>query len=219
VFVDIVKTFDGSQVAALVPSRVRLYRLNDAVDFGPRAFYRSHSRLSEEAGMGALIENGESGAVIMGTELPRQMIQRSPQVVDGIAEDAAPPFHVPHTAFCEAVDVLASAVPYFYSEEARVRPHDLGRRTGDFVELREVDLRSLDFDVDLVRKGLLPLPSSTHGGYLAVMSEDPDAQQTPTGHRIPVPTREDVFRDLRKVAKAPDPDSSDADGESGAEQE
>jgi hypothetical protein len=44
-------------------------------------------------------------------------------------------------------------------------------------------------------------------------------QETPTGHRIPVPTRGDVFRDLRKVAKAPEPDPSDADGESGAEQE
>lgn len=27
-------------------------------------------------------------------------------------------------------------------------------------------------------------------------------QETPTGHEIPVPTKEDVFRGLRKVAKA-----------------
>jgi hypothetical protein len=26
-------------------------------------------------------------------------------------------------------------------------------------------------------------------------------QSTPTGHKIPVPTRKDVFRDLAKVAK------------------
>ncbi len=30
--------------------------------------------------------------------------------------------------------------------------------------------------------------------------EDP-TQETPEGHTIPVPTREDVFRDLEKVAK------------------
>jgi hypothetical protein len=28
-------------------------------------------------------------------------------------------------------------------------------------------------------------------------------QQTPKGHKIPVPTREQVLRDLRKVAKPP----------------
>ena len=28
-------------------------------------------------------------------------------------------------------------------------------------------------------------------------------QKTPKGHKIPLPTREPVFRDLRKVAKRP----------------
>jgi hypothetical protein len=32
--------------------------------------------------------------------------------------------------------------------------------------------------------------------------EEP-AQETPRGHKIPVPTREQVLRDLRKVAKPP----------------
>ena len=54
------------------------------------------------------------------------------------------------------------------------------------------------------------------------MSEDEPLQQTPTGHEIPVPKREDVFADLRKVAKAQPPapdDDSDARDGSGAEQE
>jgi hypothetical protein len=34
------------------------------------------------------------------------------------------------------------------------------------------------------------------------MTEEKEAmQETPEGHTIPVPTREDVFRDLEKVAK------------------
>jgi hypothetical protein len=32
-----------------------------------------------------------------------------------------------------------------------------------------------------------------------------EVQQTPTGHTIPVPTREDVLRDFEKVAKAKPP--------------
>lgn len=32
-------------------------------------------------------------------------------------------------------------------------------------------------------------------------SEHEQEQQTPAGHTIPVPTREDVFRDLEKVAR------------------
>jgi len=36
------------------------------------------------------------------------------------------------------------------------------------------------------------------------MDEDKEpTQQTPEGHEIPIPTREDVFRDLEKVAKPP----------------
>ena len=41
-------------------------------------------------------------------------------------------------------------------------------------------------------------------------------QETKTGHKIPVPTRKDVMRDLAKVAKPAKP-SSPVDGESGAE--
>ena len=42
-------------------------------------------------------------------------------------------------------------------------------------------------------------------------------QQTPTGHEIPVPDREDVLADLRKVAKAkpPEPDEDDSDSDAG----
>jgi hypothetical protein len=43
-------------------------------------------------------------------------------------------------------------------------------------------------------------------------------QQTPTGHEIPVPTREEVLRDLGKVAKPKKP-SAPVDGESGAQGE
>lgn len=43
------------------------------------------------------------------------------------------------------------------------------------------------------------------------------SQETPTGHSIPVPSREDVFRDLRKAAKAPADDESVSEG--GAEDE
>jgi hypothetical protein len=32
---------------------------------------------------------------------------------------------------------------------------------------------------------------------------DEPTQETPRGHKIPVPTREQVFRDLEKVAKRP----------------
>jgi hypothetical protein len=35
--------------------------------------------------------------------------------------------------------------------------------------------------------------------------EESEVQQTPTGHTIPVPTREDVLRDFEKVAKAKPP--------------
>jgi len=43
-------------------------------------------------------------------------------------------------------------------------------------------------------------------------------QQTPTGATIPVPKRDDVFRDLLKVAKPPKPaDESADDGVGGAE--
>ena len=36
------------------------------------------------------------------------------------------------------------------------------------------------------------------------MPEDPEeTQYTPKGHEIPVPSREQVFRDLEKVAKKP----------------
>lgn len=40
--------------------------------------------------------------------------------------------------------------------------------------------------------------------------EDQETQETPQGHTIPVPKREDVFRDLEKVAK-PRRDESDDD--------
>jgi hypothetical protein len=41
--------------------------------------------------------------------------------------------------------------------------------------------------------------------------EEP-AQETPKGHKIPVPTRKQVFRDLEKVAK-PKPKKTGRDGE------
>ena len=40
--------------------------------------------------------------------------------------------------------------------------------------------------------------------------KDEPVQETPAGETIPVPTREDVFRDLEKVAKP----KGSADGES-----
>jgi hypothetical protein len=45
---------------------------------------------------------------------------------------------------------------------------------------------------------------------------DEPTQETPKGAEIPIPTREEVFRDLGKVAK-PRKDRSPADGESGPE--
>lgn len=33
------------------------------------------------------------------------------------------------------------------------------------------------------------------------MTDEEPTQETPEGHTIPVPTREDVLRDLEKVAK------------------
>lgn len=52
------------------------------------------------------------------------------------------------------------------------------------------------------------------------MSEtDEPVQGTPTGAEIPIPTRADVFRDLRKVAKAPVDDESDEGAGSAGEQE
>lgn len=39
--------------------------------------------------------------------------------------------------------------------------------------------------------------------------EDEATQETPKGHTIPVPTREDVFRDLEKVAKPERPEGED----------
>ncbi len=45
------------------------------------------------------------------------------------------------------------------------------------------------------------------------MSETEPQQRTPQGETIPVPTRGDVLRDLRTVAKAPQPPSdTDAGG-------
>ncbi len=46
---------------------------------------------------------------------------------------------------------------------------------------------------------------------------DDETQETPQGETIPVPTRADVFRDLRKVAK-PNKPKSDT-GESGPQEE
>jgi hypothetical protein len=49
------------------------------------------------------------------------------------------------------------------------------------------------------------------------MADDHTASQhTPTGHEIPIPTREEVLRDLAKVAKPKMP-SAPVDRESGAE--
>lgn len=44
------------------------------------------------------------------------------------------------------------------------------------------------------------------------MSEKEPTQTTPQGETIPVPTREEVLRDLRKVAKAPEPSGDDEGG-------
>jgi hypothetical protein len=58
-----------------------------------------------------------------------------------------------------------------------------------------------------------------------VMSREPDGeeptQETPEGHTIPVPTRQDVFRDLRKVARAPEPPDEDDEsaGDAGGAEE
>jgi hypothetical protein len=45
------------------------------------------------------------------------------------------------------------------------------------------------------------------------MSKEPEdrepTQETPEGHKIPVPTRQDVLRDFRKVARAPEPPDED----------
>jgi hypothetical protein len=58
---------------------------------------------------------------------------------------------------------------------------------------------------------MLARPSKTvlaWGRYPALMEEkkapaDASTQETPQGHKIPVPTRKQVFRDLEKVAKRP----------------
>lgn len=42
--------------------------------------------------------------------------------------------------------------------------------------------------------------------------KEPPKQTTPQGETIPVPTREQVLRDLRKVAKAPKPSADDEGG-------
>jgi hypothetical protein len=41
-----------------------------------------------------------------------------------------------------------------------------------------------------------------------------EVQRTPTGHEIPVPSREEVLRDLAKVARAepPEPSEDESDG-------
>jgi hypothetical protein len=41
---------------------------------------------------------------------------------------------------------------------------------------------------------------------MAKQSEDRPTQKTPKGHEIPVPSREEVLRDLEKVAKPKRPD-------------
>lgn len=46
--------------------------------------------------------------------------------------------------------------------------------------------------------------------------EDDPTQTTPQGETIPFPTREQVLRDLRKVAKAPEPSERSGDDEGGA---
>ena len=38
------------------------------------------------------------------------------------------------------------------------------------------------------------------------MSEEPEVQRTPGGHEIPVPSRDEVFRDLAKLAKSKRPE-------------
>jgi hypothetical protein len=42
--------------------------------------------------------------------------------------------------------------------------------------------------------------------------KDQPTQSTPTGHKIPVPTRRDVVRDLEKIAKSRKRPSAPADG-------
>ncbi len=49
------------------------------------------------------------------------------------------------------------------------------------------------------------------------MSEEQSVQWTPEGREIPIPMRGDVLRDLRKVAKAPEPDSASDGVEDGPE--
>lgn len=46
-------------------------------------------------------------------------------------------------------------------------------------------------------------------------------QKTPAGHEIPVPSREEVFRDLGKVAKSEPPkrDDEDSDARVGGSEE
>ncbi len=51
------------------------------------------------------------------------------------------------------------------------------------------------------------------------MTEDQPVQETPAGHIIPVPKAGDVFRDLRKAAKAPEPTSDARPDGSGPEDE
>jgi hypothetical protein len=41
---------------------------------------------------------------------------------------------------------------------------------------------------------------------------DEPTQSTPTGHKIPVPKRKDVFRDLENIAKSRKRPSAPADG-------
>jgi hypothetical protein len=46
------------------------------------------------------------------------------------------------------------------------------------------------------------------------MEDDQETQTTPKGHTIPVPSRQDVFRDLEKVAKPrkrPEPEDQTED--------
>ena len=50
------------------------------------------------------------------------------------------------------------------------------------------------------------------------MADEP-TQETPQGHEIPVPSRADVLRDLRKVAKAPERPSDARTDPSGPEDE
>jgi hypothetical protein len=45
--------------------------------------------------------------------------------------------------------------------------------------------------------------------------DDRPKQRTPAGHEIPVPKREEVMRDLRKVANPPKPAPDDGRSEDG----